>query len=436
MKQNRTFHRRRLLAGSAAAAIGAVVGCRQELEPAAETPTERTDVPLRISLVGSEQDAETIRRGWGSVTEQPLEVKVLELNRADSDSLSDGAITAVQVSDIVIYPLTLVAQLVATESIVALSSDDFEQINEACGPLFPALRGSAKYTDAFFALPLGAPQPALLSQQSAAAATSWEEYDRLIEEQWGGMASEPTAPGWAGIMFLWRTATSKQWLFDRENLRPLIDDEFYVESLKLMVQSHSRYQAKGQTPGEIWSAVRAGQLQGGIGFPQGRIDGESDVQISDLPSTGENSRVLLDPFSPVVSLSSNCRQTAAAKRFIQWISGGVGSDSVRQQVAAMTEIRHSSAQRSSREADPGSVTSYNQWLAARLSSPITLPTLQILRGCHYYTALDAQLLRALAGQATPQQALSEVATSWQATTDSVGRDDQIRAWRRAQGMRT
>jgi ABC-type glycerol-3-phosphate transport system substrate-binding protein len=436
VKQNQSIHRRRLLVGSAAMAMGAVVGCRQQSETSAEPTPERSDVPLRIALVGSDPDAQSIRRGWGAVTEQPLEIQVIELNRADSGALAEAVSTAVEVNDVVIYPRTLVAQLAGAAAIVALSSDDSEQIKEACGPLFPALRSGERYAGAFFAMPLGAQQPALLSRQNAVAVASWEDYDDLIEQEWDSMASEPTAPGWAGVMFLWRTAVSKQWLFDRETLQPLIDNESYIESLQRMVRAHSRYKAKHQTPGQIWSAVQAGELQGGIGFPQGVIDGESEIQIADLPATAESSKVLLDPFSPVISLSSNCRQSAAAKRFIQWIGGGVGSDSVRQQAAGMTAIRMSSAVSTSGDSISGSVTSYNQWLAARLSSPITIPTLQILRGSQYYTALDAQVIRALNGEATPEQALAEVSKRWQATTDSVGLDIQLRAWRRAQGMRS
>ena len=145
---------------------------------------------------------------------------------------------------------------------------------------------------------------------------------------------------------------------------------------------------------------------------------------------------MLDPFSPVISLSSNCRQSAVAKRFIQWISGGVGSESVRQRVEGMTEIRSSPAEGFAGQPGSGSATSYDRWLAERLSAPITIATLQILRGSEYYTALDSQVLRALQGEATPEQALAEVSSRWQATTKQVGLDPQKRAWRRAQGMRT
>jgi ABC-type glycerol-3-phosphate transport system substrate-binding protein len=134
-------------------------------------------------------------------------------------------------------------------------------------------------------------------------------------------------------------------------------------------------------------------------------------------------------------LSANCRQSAAAKRFIGWISGGEGGQTVRQQISGMTDIRKATP--SSGQSDPvsGGTGGYDSWLADRLRSPLTLPTVQLLRAGEYYQALDSQVRRALDGQITPADALSQVAKQWQATTEKVGLKKQLRAWRRAQGMR-
>lgn len=168
-------------------------------------------------------------------------------------------------------------------------------------------------------------------------------------------------------------------------------------------------------------------------MPLGRTEAEGEFRIGNLPGVTALSKVLLDPFLPVVSMSANCRQSAVAKRFIGWISGGAGSDAIRQQVLGMTEVR----ERASRENDSksGNASSYNQWLAARLSSPVTAPTLQLFRAGDYYASLDHQIGRALAGEAKPAAALAEIARQWKATTKEVGVEKQLRAWRRAQGMR-
>ena len=435
MKQDLSLNRRRLLVGSTALAIHAAVGCRQDTEVTIDATPERRDVPLRITLVGDEKDAESIRRGWAAVTEHPVSMQSMELNRADAGSLAESLLAVAKKSDLVVYPLALVAELVAREAIVALSDDEFDQIGGGAGNLFPALRnGVGRYAGEHFGVPLGASLPALLSVEDPGAVASWQAYDDLVEHEWSSMAGEPSSPGWAGAMFLWRTAGLKNWLFSRENLQPLIDAEPSVEALELMVQTNARYKLQQQTPDQIWSATKSGALQGGIGFPQTSIDSEIQFHVGNLPAINETSRVLLDPFSPLISLTSNCRQSATAKRFMQWISSGEGSGTVRQRVAGMTDLRRSSGAGGPSESISGG--SYQQWLATRLNSPVTMPTLQILQGGEYYAALDQQISRALTGDATPRQALAEVAKQWQATTEKVGVDKQLRAWRRAQGMRT
>ncbi len=236
-------------------------------------------------------------------------------------------------------------------------------------------------------------------------------------------------------MFMWRAASEKNWLFDREDLHPLIETEPYVEALDLMVRTHAKYRDKQQAPGVIWSAVKSGELRGGIGFPRSAMESNAEFQIGDLPGVTDLSRLLLDPYSPVGSLSVNCRQTAVSKRFVGWISGGEGSETVRREVSGMTTTR--GAQAGGAEVSPNSqANAYDEWLATRLDSPVTLPTLQILRAGDYYAALDAEVARALAGEATPAQALAEVAKQWRATTKEVGTEKQLRVWRRVQGMRS
>ena len=436
------LHRRRFLSGSAASAAWVAVGCKNELQPELQATPERRDVPLRLVLAGTAQDAETIRRGWGAVTEQPIDIQPIELNRAAAASLSRAVLDAAKKSDLVIYPLAWVPQASVAEVVVPLSADEFEEIDKQADGLFPALRsGAARYAGEYLAVPLGAPLPAMLSvndlpdssdDQPQTGLASWEAYDEIVAETWDGLAGEPTAPGWAGAMYLWRTADTKGWLFHREDLQPMVKTEPYVRSLELMVRTSARYKTKQQTPDQVWSGVQSADLQGGIGFPRTGTAADGEFQIRDLPGVSELSKVLLDPFSPVISLTASCRQSAAAKRFMQWISGGEGSATVRHQVPGMTGIGNENVS----DAQSTSVAgSYDQWLATRLSSPVTLPTLQLLEAGQYYAVLDKQVGRALAGDATPEQALAEVANRWHTITRDVGVAKQLRAWRRAQGIR-
>jgi hypothetical protein len=272
----------------------------------------------------------------------------------------------------------------------------------------------------------------LLSAEEIEGAESWEAYDRLVEG-WSGAASEPTAPGWAGSMFLWRCAAERQWLFERDSFQPLIASESYLRALELMVQTCSRYQRQQQSPQQVWDGVKSAELRGGIGFPELRTDEQDGVMfLHSLPGQIEGSRVLLDLFSPVAAIAASCRQTAVAKQFMLWLSGGEGSQSVRRQIRAMNDVRQLEVAGS---ATSGSIASYDQRLRERLNNVVTMPTLQLLEAGEYYGVLDRQVIRALNKETSAQEALEAVAQQWQAITDRVGSETQLRVWRQAQGMR-
>ena len=141
------------------------------------------------------------------------------------------------------------------------------------------------------------------------------------------------------------------------------------------------------------------------------------------------SKVMLDPFSPVVSLSANCRQTSASKLFIAWICGGEGSGSVRRQIAGMGDLRDGGI-------SSGDAGAYESWLSQQLQAPLIAACPQLNSAMGYLTVLDEQVRRALAGECTAQEALDDVAERWQSLTSTEGLEEQMRAWRMAQGMRS
>jgi multiple sugar transport system substrate-binding protein len=63
------------------------------------------------------------------------------------------------------------------------------------------------------------------------------------------------------------------------------------------------------------------------------------------------------------------------------------------------------------------------------------PELRIPGGFEYYDALDVQVQRALAGEASPKNALDEAAKQWNAITDRLGRDKQIAKYKDAMGIK-
>ena len=71
-----------------------------------------------------------------------------------------------------------------------------------------------------------------------------------------------------------------------------------------------------------------------------------------------------------------------------------------------------------------------------INDPNAVVDLRITGSAEYFDALDTQLARAVAGEATSQEALDEAAKAWNATTDRLGRDQQLKLYRQMLGLPT
>jgi hypothetical protein len=290
----------------------------------------------------------------------------------------------------------------------------------------------ARFAGSYVNAPLGSLQPSLITIEPTDELTDWQQYHQWVESLQGA-AAEPLADGWAGAMFLWRAASEIEsgWLFARQDLQPQIDALPYQKVLSQMRDTARLYKPGRLSPQQIWSQLKSGALKGGLGFAFADEIGDVDLSFSDPPDPGLD-QLAMDPFSPVASLSSQSRQTAASKRFIRWLSGGEGRDSVRREIAGMTVTRTTRTDGASVSASAGQ--RYDAWLRRRLQTPVTVPTLQLLAADDYYAALDRQVIRCLQGEIEVVDALATLANEWQAIADRVGMKKQRRVWRQAQGM--
>ncbi len=433
-------NRRQFLAWCGSATVGTAAGCRQEPAPSPAQATSRPDIPLNVTIAvdreGSVNDrVNAIRIGWAAVSEQPLNLSPIEYDRSDAAKLPTAMLAAARKSDVLIYPISVAAELIDAEAITSLSNQFDGTIEESEGSMLAALRsGLAVNGDQRIGLPLGTPLPAVLSNEPVYSVESWQDYDRCVVDEWQGRAGEPSSPGWAAAMFLWRASGIKQWLFDREDFSPQIDSNAYVAVLEQFITTHDRYDSKRQTPAEIWLGVTSGTLLGGISWwHKGETD--VDLHVFDLPASTKPAKVLFDPFALLISLSADCRQSTAAKRFIRWIAGSESNESMRRQIFGTAVNRMPPLSTSQPNSTTSGATAYERWLANQLVNPITLPTLQLQNSLEYYAALDRTVGQALDHELSAQDALSQTAEAWRKITTKVGVEQQLRTWKRAQGLR-
>lgn len=71
-----------------------------------------------------------------------------------------------------------------------------------------------------------------------------------------------------------------------------------------------------------------------------------------------------------------------------------------------------------------------------INHPNAVVDLRIPGSAEYFDALDTQLARAISGEASPEDALNEVAKQWNAITDRLGRDQQKKLYRQMLGLPT
>lgn len=473
---------------TAATCLVAAAGCRprpEEAEESASDQAPRTDVPLRVLWMGTQSDADVLTRTWASISEQALAIRLVKPFRHNAAADADEDLTPLSsqefiqqsaASDVLLYPVTLMAELVSMRRVIPLPRESVRDGNAADGiggddgALEPAdrvglpvaLRLATSFAGEQMAAPLGAYLPALILGDAPGETPipSWDEYTDFVAST-GGRCSEPTAAGWAGVMYLWRLASCLQgtWLFERETLAPLLAQPEYVAILQQMRDAVQNTSPKFQNldPGQIFRLVASGELEAGIGFPQGDAaasdDGSQDDSVmtfGNLPRAADaaartvkdpsqsdaedemrqsRQRAMVDPFMLVGSMAAACRQTAAANAFLTWISGGQGSEPLYRSISSLVDIA-TPASHSSVDMDER----YRAWLNTELARPGFVPPLQLAGASEYYAVLDEHVRACIFGTATAESACEQISNDWMRLHEKHDLANQRRMWRRAQAM--
>lgn len=471
------FLRRDFLLTSAAGGIACFAGCK----PSSQSETGsavRTDVPLRVLVCGDESWGDAIQTAWSGIAQQPLAIEILPLGSASagqpridattpaavskpSSDFAGRVVAALARNDVAIVPCGVMPDIYETVSLMPLGEDVIDDDDLAANLFFPVIGESLmRWAGNPVAVPLGCLQPSMLVGAGATAKLgqsderalpkTWAEFDQVLQQiaGEGSGAAEPLAGGAAAKMFLWRAsdASPPVWLFDRVSFEPVLTGETYVMTLETMRQNAQRYDKTRSTPGEVWNGVASGKLSLALGWPAAfgdppRVESIGDTLASVLPATPANDDVLTiarpvlpDPDAPLGVISSRCRQTVAAKRFLIWISGGEGSEMIRAAIGPMTSIRRDDGT-STREPSGSASNDYETFLAERLASLNLRPTIRLHGYDRYMAALDREILACLDGKQTAADSLESVSKAWQSITAEIGPERQAKAWRLAQGLR-
>jgi multiple sugar transport system substrate-binding protein len=314
---------------------------------------------------------------------------------------------------------------------------------------------------------------------------TWTEYQQVVaqltREQLGDLAPaperawapvcEPLAAGWAGKLLLARGATyaahPSQFsiLFDYATMEPLIDRAPFVRALEELVATAkvSATTDDKPTPETARRRVLAGEAAMALTWPC-RAAGSNDavsladgVEVAFAPLPGatvaynfgeqewtphESDR---SPYVPLIavagklgSVTHRARRPRDAAGILALLTGKEWSELLSPVSTQTTMFRFSHLESPQRWTDElltlEAGEAYAEVVETTQQQPVHVSSIRIPGHREYLAALDQAVYRAMAGDVSPQQALTETADAWRKITERLGVDSQREAYTRSLGL--
>ncbi|MCA9123841.1 MAG: extracellular solute-binding protein [Planctomycetaceae bacterium] len=443
------------------------------------------NLPLRVLVIDDEPLAEAIKLAWDSRVDESTKVSHLseaELCTGESQRLN---------ADVIIYPSYLIGELAERELIEPLDHNDAaDPVFDRQG-LFELIRlHEIVWGDKVYAVPLGSPQFMLLYRKDLFAKleieppTTWEQYqvlaERLAEPSvgaevgvqseavWRG-AVEPSAPMWAGTMFLARAAAYARHrnqysaLFDFNTMDPLIATPPFERALNEMTALAAAQRQEPVSPDDALRKFLSGECAMAISWPHRTSEnlsadssiGEERIGIAELPGSSEvynhgtgsweqradteSSHASLLAFDGRLgSVTKACRRKKHAFGMLFMISGTDLGSTISSASAHTALYRESHLRQAHAWVEPmldgSAARQYGEVIQSALNRPIWIDAIRVPGRSAYLEALDKAIVSALDQTATATAALQSATSEWNKVTNSKGRDSQQRAYMRSLGL--
>ncbi len=466
-------------------------GCtvRQEgtdSEPNAREPAAHVPEPPRLLLVGHEGLATTIRREWLARSGQRLEVQVI--TEPTFQEWIRGEPPVRIAADAVIYPCGYVGELF--ERGVILAAPDYvrgptSQLAEELAEtdILPGPHAELLWGKRLVALPLGS-APLLLAyrqdvlmQLGRSRPETWPELHELARalhdrddgaaEDGKGMVplSQPLGGGWAARLLLARVAASVRDprtvsdVLDAATARPLIAEPPFVQALESLVADQ---QLSGRSvdllPEQVWHQVAIGQAALGVCCwpvrgPESPPNALEGVGFVPLPGSNQLYSVTHQAWSNrseiarvplwgsaghVASVVRGTRRQRATWSLLLQLSGrslgtriALGSDTAGPfRSSQLVDLRAWFPN----NADDQTTLQLRSALQSTLGATLGFQVLRIPHAEAYLNRLDQAVLAAVAGDMTPEQALTGASHDWDHLLSQHGRNQQAKAYLRHLGI--
>ncbi|MCH2182532.1 MAG: extracellular solute-binding protein [Mariniblastus sp.] len=454
-----------------------VTGCPAPSQPDVEEDVSEDVVappPLSVLLVDTSGIAPLVERQWSARRDGQL-----QSTEISAEELRAGDYRAIEKSDVVIYPIEMIGELVKRDLIqrIPRSVWDAEEFNKK--ELFRKSRTRlVQFGSDPWGTPLGSPQLVLmyrrdvLEQLGESPPRTWDEFFALnrrlqeakLQDAEGNplpvAVDIPMADSWASVSFLAMCASDIRYrgkistVFDIDDMNPLVNRKPFVEKLGAM-QEVVDDEDLAMTPAKAYRRMMSGQSAMAIGWPATGLLDEStrdsenrNVGLARLPGSvnwydfeaelpvrrDEDESIHVDSLGfdgRMASVSSKSGETMASFDFITWLANKQIGLLVLPESARGAPFRASHLGNAERWTGPGlspeAVDSYVEILQSTDQSNTSFIFPRIPEAIAYRQQLDQAIQRCVADGLAPQAALDEVVEQWQAITEAEGAAQQ-RGW--------
>lgn len=422
----------RLLVGLVACGwLACLSGCDQssKQEPASTAEQDAakvSDVPLRIWVISPVVDAERMRRQWLADSNQPVEIQ-----QVSDEVLHGGELPA---CDVIIYPARHLGDAVRRGIVTRLPSNMLAEETSGASDetsadsgLLPVEQAQVRYAGEDYGLPLGCSLPILIASNAMDAGEqrlSWPEIlDQLELETPTPREIDLNTVDMAALVdrFLAIVGTlsdrnpSYGLLFEMQTMQARLKESEFLRATdileKLSLQAGGLQAVLG-SHSSAWTWACQNEVPAVViadplllnAEAKGLTSGQLLAVQSDARIPGWNTGGGL-----IACLSSNCRQTSQAIRFIRWIREANTRASLAQTMPGIDP------------SIPPAGADQLSWLARQKLQNVlkndTVPREPCLPAAHAYRkALGESLIRILSGEQTAEESLAQAERDWNAIT--------------------
>ncbi|MEM8866047.1 MAG: hypothetical protein AAGF31_10940 [Planctomycetota bacterium] len=466
-------------------ALVGVVGCEKRQEQPPAPASVAASVTLHVTVAEDAALAaaiERLRGEWTELSGGELEVRVMPADEVLADSyLRDEERPK---ADLLVFPSRWLGELCEADRLRPIRESVLSSEQLAFDDFFPLVRErEIVYGDRVMALPLGCPTPLFAFQPRGDGPADPPLWSDLPESSACRVLGEVDEQRQWAYLFLARAATygsqstRDELLFDSKTMAPRLSEPPFLRAMQEMQHGVFKHEAStapiagnrvtvagvllglGRRETVMWpirseDRVTSSEATGETAAERQRFEAAAEtLRVAPLPGSAEiysslssawesvdgspQQVTLLATSGQLLGVTTTTRNAASAFRLATWLASKQNGRQISMASGSVANPRRSLARLADDWSGVGSQRLGKQFAQAHAQSlqakrAFTIP--RLVRIDDYLTALGDAVRQVGSGDISPEQALQNLIAEWEQLTDTVGRQEQLRAYRRHLGI--